>query len=197
MTAPTTPYCTWTLATLLSLNMFKGRTPTINSPIDPTTGAQLITWVDSLLQGDFHSVGYKIPFQAISGETWPTFQTTLLQYASAMGAMAMATGYILAPAPQLVAGRTQGERNAYAILIESFRNEIRTHGFRFRAQYYNGTKAEKMLATRYGPQTDFMKDRFDPTRFELFRAYTDRMVDVFEDVQDYQIEWDYMYQDRA
>lgn len=197
MTAPTTPYCTPQLASLLSLNMFKGRTPTALSPVDPATWTQLITWTDSMLEGDFHSIGYKIPFLELSGETWPTFQTTMLQYASAMGAMAMASGYILSPAPQLVAGRTQGERNAYAVLIENFRLEVRKHGFRFRAQYYNGTKAEKNLATVYGPQTDFMKDRWDPTRYELFRAYTDRMVEVFDDMADYQIAWDYVYLDRA
>lgn len=197
MAAPSKPYCTYELASLLSQNMFKGRTPNANSAVDPMTITQLLTWTESMLEGDFHSIGYKIPFLELSGETWPTFQTTMLQYASAMGAMAMATGYILAPAPQLVAGRAQGERNAYAVLIESFRLEVRKHGFRFRAQYYNHTPAEKQIATAYGPQTDFMKDRWDPTRYELFRAYTDRMVDVFDDIADYDIAWDYVYQDRA
>ena len=146
-----------------------------------------------MLEGDFSSVGYKIPFQTISGETWPTYQTNLLQFMSAIGSMAMATGHILSPAPALIAGRVSGDRNAYSVLIDGFRNQIRADGFRFRAQYWPGTKAEKNLATIYGPSTDFGADYWDPTRYELLRAYTNRIVEMFSDVQDYNINWDYVY----
>jgi len=194
--APTTPYCTPALASLLSKNMFRGRAPSSSSPVDPTELGQLITWTDSMLQGDFSTVGYKLPFVALSGETWPTWQTNLLQFMSAIGSMAMATGYILAPAPALVQGRNTGGQNAYAVLIESFREQIRDNGLRFRAQYWAGTKAEKNLATIYGPMTDFMKDRYDPTRYELFRAFTERIEGEYADVKAMNIDWDYMYGSR-
>ena len=197
MTAPSTPYVTTALAGILSKNMFRGQAPNANTSVSATELAQLITWTDSMLDADFSSIGYKIPFQAISGETWPTFQTTFLQFCSAIGSMAMSTGYILSPAPMLVAGRASGDRNAYAILIESFRVQIRENGFRFRAQYWPGTRAEKNIATKYGPFTDFMKDKFDPTRYELLRDFTTRIESEFAEVAAMQIDWDYVYSLRA
>ena len=196
MTAPSTPYVTPALASILSKQMFKGQAPSSNTSVDNTELAQLIAWTDSMLNVDFASLGYKIPFQTISGETWPAHQTVFLQFASAVGAMAMATGYILAPAPALVAGRVSGERNAYAVMIEGFRNQIRQDGFMFRAQYYNGTKAERLIATKYGPYTDFLGDHWDPTRYELLREYTERIVDVYADIAGYNIDWDYLYDER-
>jgi len=197
MTVPSTPYVTPTLASILSKNMFRGQAPGASTPVENSELVQLISWTDSILDGDFSSMGYKIPFQQISGETWPTYQTTLLQFMSAVGSMAMATGYILAPAPTFQSGRASGTNNPYAVLMERFREQIRLDGFRFRAQYWPGTKAEKNIATIYGPFTDFGMDYWDPTRFELLRAYTNRMVDVFDDVLDYRINWDYVYGIRA
>ena len=193
MTAPTTPYCTPAVAQVLSKSLFRGQAPGPTTPVTESEIETLITWSDARLNGDFRAIGYKIPFVEISGETWPTDQTALLQFWSAVGAMAMATGYILRPAPQMLPGRSGGERNVYEVMIEEARQQIREHGFHFRAQVYIGTKAEELLTEPQGPRTDYSQDYWDPTRYELFHDYTDRIRDLFSDMQDLVLEWDYIY----
>jgi len=197
MTAPTTPFCTPALAGILSKSLFRGQNPSSTTSVKDSDLEQLIAWTDAQLCGDFRSIGYKVPFIEISGETWPTDQTTLLQFWSAVGAMAMASGYILRPSPQMLPGRSGGERNVYAVLIEAARRDIREHGYHFRAQTYIGTKAEELLTEPQGPRTDFGQDYVDPTRFELMHAYTDRMREVFSDIKVMNLEWDYVYELRA
>lgn len=193
MAVPTTPFTTPAIARVLSTSLYKGRVPDANSPVPEADLEQLILWTDAQIQGDFRKIGYKIPFVAISGETWPTDQTTLLQFWSSVGAMAMATGYVLRPAPQMVPGRSGGERNVYAVLIETARQEIREHGFHFRAQTYVGTKAEELLTEPQGPRTDYGQDYYDPTRYELMHAYTDRIKELYTDMAALSIEWDFIY----
>ena len=190
---PTTPYVTGDLASLLAKNLFRGQTPSFSTAVTDMEMDQLILWTDSMLNMDFFSVGYKVPFLTLSGETWPAHQTTFLQFMSAVGAMAMASGYILAPAPAMHTGRVSGERNVWAVLIEGWRQGIHENGFHFRAQHYIGSKAEQWLATPYGPDTDFIRDKWDPTRFELLRDWTDRITDVHSDIQGLDIDWDYLY----
>lgn len=193
MSPPVTPYTTPALASILAKNLFRGQVPSASTPVTSTELVQLIAWVDSMINGDFRSVGYKVPFLTLSGETWPTDQTVLLQFMSSVGAQAMASGHILLPAPTMRPGRVGGEKNVYAVFIDSFRNSVRDGSSRFRAQYYMGTEAEKRLSEPHGPRTDFMEDYLDPTRYQLFRGYTDMMRDEFTDVQAEMIDWDYMY----
>lgn len=193
MTAPSSPYCTPAVAQILSRSLYKGQNPTATSPVPSSDLEQLITWTDSQINNDFRSIGYKIPFVEISGETWPADQTTLLQFWSAAGAMAMATGYVLRPAPRMSPGRSGGERNVYAVLVEEARRLIREHGFHFRAQVYNGTKAQELLTEPQGPITDFGKDYWDPSRYELMHDYTDRIRELFDDMADLSLEFDYIY----
>ena len=193
MTAPTTPYVTPAIARILSNGLYRGQAPNANSPVSDSDLEQLITWTDAQINNDFRAIGYKVPFLELSGETWPTDQTALLQFWSAIGAMAFATGYVLRPAPQMLPGRSGGERNVYAVLIEQARRDIREHGFHFRAQTYIGTRAEELITEPQGPITDYGKDYYDPTRYELFHDYTDRIREVYDDMKDLTLEWDYIY----
>jgi hypothetical protein len=177
--------------------MFRGLTPNASTPVSNTELAHLIGWGDAILEGDFQAIGYKIPFQEISGETWPVNQTTLLEMMSSVAAIALGTGYLLAPAPAMTIGRVQGERNPFWVMIDRFRQAISDHGFRFRAQFYLGTKAEKLLSDPHGPRTDWMEDLYDPTRYQGLRKYTDFIAEAFKDIQDYDIDYDYMYSFRT
>ena len=154
---------------------------------------QLIAWTDGILNGDFRSVGYQVPFVALTGETWPADHTVLLQIMSSVGATAFSTGYVLSPASAMGAGARFGSKNAWATLFDSFRQQIEKTGLMFRAQYYIGTKAEQWLAKAYGPRQDFLDEYYDPTRHELLRAYTGRIFGVHEDMAELDIDWDYAY----
>ena len=192
--APTLPYSTATQVAYLMQNLFRGVAPSPATPVTASILAQLITWTDGVIDSYFSAVGYAIPFADIVGETWPPHQTVLLNYMSAVGAAAMAGGYILKPAPAMIPGREGGEQNVYGVLFNRFATDINTHGYRFRALYYAGTKAEKWIATPYGPRGDYWPgDLYDPTQYELVRPYTNRMRELYGDVADMDFDWDYMY----
>jgi hypothetical protein len=194
---PTTPYSTSKQAAYLLKTMFRNTRPGPSTPVTDEEFTQMIQWCDSVIDMNFSSVGYIVPFATLSGETWPTHQTNWTAYLSAVSAAAMAGGYILAPAPAMMPSQVRGGQNIYASMINQFFVSIGKHGYHFRAQYYRGTKAEKWLTTPQGPRTDFMSDYLDPTRYELLSAYTDRIVELFGDVGDLDIEWDYLYSLRS
>ncbi len=192
MAAPATPYVTSELASILLQNMFRGQVPDANTPITESVYDQLITWSDSILGGWFAGVGYKIPFLEISGETWPTFQTTLLQIMSSVGSAALASGYVPLPAPRMVPGRDAGQQNVYAVMFNSFREQIETNGCGFRGQYYLGKRAEQWCNEPYGPRTDFYDGYYDKTRYQLLKDFTDEYMTVFSDMKALGMDWDYL-----
>ena len=195
--AATVPYSTPAQAAYLLQNIFRGATPSGSTVVTDTVFVQLISWTDAMIDGNFAAVGYKVPYVALAGETWPVTQTVLLSYMSAVGAAAMAGGHILKPAPALQPGREGGNQNVYALMIDRFFEQVNEHGFHFRAQYHEGTKAEKWLGKRYGPRTDFWSDYWDPTKYELMQDFTNRIRKVFVDIQDTEVDWDYLYSMRA
>lgn len=194
MAPPTTPYSTPTQAAYLLQTMFRGVVPNAGTSVTDTVFDQLISWTDAVIDGDFRSVGYKIPFVVVTGETWHVSQTTLLSFISALGAAAMAGGHILNPAPAMMPIRSGGgDQHPYALAIDKTRLKIREDGFRLRANFYLGTKAEKWLSEPRGPWTDFMVDYYDPTRYQMVREYTEMMAGVFTDIGDLSINWDYLW----
>jgi len=194
MAAPATPYSTSAQVGLLLKTMFLGANPSATSPVTTEDFTQLISWVDSVIDSFFRSVGYKVPFVAMSGETWPTSQTVVLSYMSSIGAAAMAGGHILNPAPAMVPIRSGGgDQHPYTIAIDKSLQHVLDHGYHFRAQFYLGTKAEKWISEPQGPWTDFMVDRVDPTRYQMVRGYTDMIADVFDEYEAMDIDWDYMW----
>ncbi len=192
MAPPTSPYVTPALATILLQNMFRGQVPNNNTAITGSVYDQIILWSDSLLQGWFAGVGYKIPFVAITGETWPTYQTTMLQMMSAVASGAFASGHIPLPAPRMVPGRDSGSRNVYAMMLDSFRKQIELNGMGFRGQYYLGKPAEQWCNEPYGPRTDFYDGYYDKTRYQRFAEFTDTYMEVFADMKNLNINWDYL-----
>lgn len=190
---PTTPYVTSELASILLQNMFRGQVPNAQTPVSDYVFGQLITWSDSLINSWFAGVGYKIPFATLSGETWPAHQTTFLQMMSAVGSAAMASGYVPMPAP---ASRPSSSRskNLYAQMLDSFRDAIKENGLGFRAQFWAGKPAERWCTEPTGPRTEFYDGYYDPSRYELFKDYTDRVAGVFSDMEELNLDWDYLYE---
>ena len=82
-------------------------------------------------------------------------------------------------------------------MIDDFLEEVTKTGFHFRADYYLRTKAEKWLATPYGPRTDFWSDYWDPTRYELMEGFTGIISELFDEIQALDIDWDYLYSMRS
>jgi len=194
MAPPTPPYVTSALASLLLQNMFRGQVPDANTPITLDVYDQLIQWSCSYIDGWFASVGYKIPFATISGETWPTFQTTLLQMMAAVGAGALASGYVPLPAPRMVPNREGGEQNVYSVMFHGFMTQIHENGLGFRAQYWLGRDAEQWCNEPYGPRTDFYDGYYDGTRYQLLADFTDTYMGVFQDMGKLDLNWDYLYE---
>ena len=194
MAAPTKPYVTPALASILAQNMFRGQVPNVNTPISNTVYTQLITWGDALIDGWFGGVGYKIPLATLSGEVWPPHQTLILQMMSAVVSTAIGTGYVPLPAPRMIPGRESGSRNAYAMMVESFKEMIEKNGMGFRGQYWLGKKAMKFCTEPVGPRTDFRDGYYDPTRYQLLATFTDEFKEVYADMAALNLPWDYLYE---
>lgn len=192
MAAPTTPYVTGALASTMAKSMFRGQAPSAATVISDTEMDQLVLWTDAIINGDFADLGYKIPFVALSGETWPTWQTTYLQIYSTVGAMSVATGYMLLPAPARRPTDVGGVQNAWATVFTRMSERVQKRGLRFRGQYYRGTQAEQFIADPQAPRTDFQVEAYDPSRYELLELYTDRMVAFFSDIRAMNIDTDYV-----
>jgi len=196
--APTTPYCTSDQVSYLLTTLFVGSTANANSMPTASRIDTLIPWTDSLVEATFRSVGYKIPFAVLSGETWPMSQTTFLSYMSAVGTAALAGGYILRPAPAMGGFASRAAQgNVFGELFDRMRRDILETGIGFRADYYKGTKAEKWLSEPYGPRIDFVEDYIDPTRFQGLAEYTEMLMDEYAEVRSLDIDWDYVYELRS
>jgi len=144
----------------------------------------------------YGQAGYKIPFVVYTGETWPTTQTTFLTFLTCLGVAGYAGGFVLKPAPAVAPGSEGGSGNIFQDL---FNRELRkiwdgrnTH-LRWRADFYAGTPAEKAVTQPSGPGTDFTEAKFDPTRYEGLWDVTERMRNVQLEIQDLELEWDYMF----
>lgn len=197
MAVPTKPYSTSDQVGYLVQSKFYGGAPSPTTVPSSTVIATLITWTDGVIEMEFQSRGYKLPWVEISGETWPVAQTTLLGFMSAIGAAAMAGGHILKPAPMMGPGQRGSQGNIYSIAFEQMRKQIETTGYRFRAQYYAGSKAEQWIAEPYGPRGDFMEDYWDPTDYWLLKQYTEELHTVFAEMNAMDIDWDFMFSLRA
>jgi len=193
MSAPTTPFTTNGLVTYLLQNTFFGGVASAVTVPNDSVLSQLITWTDSIILQSFQTVGYEIPFDELSGETWPTNQTTFLQFLSSCGTAAWISGYVLNPVPTRTSSQASGETNVWAVVFNRIKNDILKNGLRFRAAYYPGTLAEKIIADPYGPRMDYLEDWIDPTRNQLLKDYTDMIMNEYEDIGEMIIDLDYLY----
>lgn len=197
MTTPTSPYCTNAQVAYLLQNQFFNVAPSgVTIPTD-TVIDSIILWTDSVIEATFRGIGYKIPFAVMVGESWPSSQTTFLGYLSAVGTAAQVSGYILTPVPSRGVGRGTGDESVFGRMFDRIKNDILNTGLGFRADYYLGTPAEKWLSEPYGPRIDFTENYEDPTRYELLKDYTDRILKEYDEVAAMNIDWDYLYALRA
>jgi hypothetical protein len=158
----------------------------------------LIIWTDAVIDAAFRTVGYVIPFAAISGESWAASQTNLIAYLSAIGAAAMCGGWILRPAPSLgpITGNA-ASGNVFAEMFERMKSDVYKGGLGIRASYQLQSKAEKWCAEPYGPRMDFLEDYFDPTRNQMLIEYTNMIMDAHEEITDLDLDFDYLFSLRA
>ena len=102
MAAPTSPYTTSILvASLMGTTLKLATDFSTSSTITRTQVDQFISWISSQIDLQFSMAGYTLPLAELSGETWPTSQTTWLQITATLVAVAMAGGYAQKPLPAI------------------------------------------------------------------------------------------------
>lgn len=205
MAAPSPPFATSAMvATLLSVKLNKATDFSSSTIPTDTQVDQFLTWVSGQVEMQFSMAGYKVPLATISGETWPTSQTYYLQLVTTLGAAAMAGGHSQKPAPALAPGSGQrgGSGNILQDLFQGELDKIYRPGrlqnqgvtaIRFRAQYYAGSPAERVVVQPKGPTTDFMEGKFDPMRHLSLWDISDRMLQIQQTMEDLDVNWDYLY----
>lgn len=112
-----------------------------------------------------------------------------------VGTAAMISGYILTPIPGR--GNRPTAMNAYGEMFDKMKSDVIDKGLGFRAQYYLGSKAERWLTEPYGPRMDFLEDYIDPTRYLFLKDYTNMILDEYDVVGNWSLNWDYLYDLRA
>lgn len=184
MADATAPYCTSTDVRVLLIFISQiGATDFPTTGIPPVRGdiSTMISQAASRIDQAYASVGYVVPFSAISGETWPSYQDGFLSYFNAIGVAAMFASP--ASSPQIADMRaSRRDRSQYGSEWDDLLEGIKAIGRReegsatslIRAQTRIGSSAEWMLATPYPPLSDFLEGYRDPESTDLMREFTDR-----------------------
>ena len=199
MAAPTSPYTTSILvASLMGTTLKLATDFSTSSTVTKTQVDQFISWISSQIDLQFSMAGYTLPLAELSGETWPTSQTTWLQITATLGAVAMAGGYAQKPLPAIAPGRGGGSGNTFQDLYQAELNKIynpqtKQTYLNFRAQYRVGTPAQIALTDPRGPTSDFMEGRLDPVRYYDNWCIADSILNVQAYLESLGIAWDYMY----
>lgn len=199
MAAPGAPFTTSAAVSfLLGVTLKGGTDVTAESTPSKALVDQAILWVSAQIELQLSMAGYLLPLAEISGETWPSAQTTYLQMVASLGAAAMAGGYAQKPAPALSPGRQGGSGNMLQDLYKAELDKIydaknnRTW-LRFRADHYASTPAETALVVPKGPTTDYLEGRYDPMRYLNSFDAADRIMAIQKSMEYSGISWDYMY----
>jgi len=205
MTAPTSPFSTTKQIAYLLLMLFPNSRyadPQFNNTdTSPSLAVveQIRTFKSAELMMAFASVGYKIPFVELSGETWPTHQTNFLALVEAMGAAGVVAD-AREPAPAM-SGEAGPDTNKYTTSFNSWLKTIEKSGAGLRADYYSGTKAEKWMLTPRAPTTEYTANYpanyADPAKFGLLLDNLRHLQDQYDDISDRHLDWDYVYQLRS
>lgn len=119
----------------------------------------------------FSEAGYKVPFAVWSTETWPSHQTSFLQFLNVLGAAANVL-MALKPAPAMPTQREYDQDNVYAKKFNELVDRIKAGKVRFRADAYAGTPAYKSLYIPRAPMTDFGEGIIDGADYLELRDYT-------------------------
>lgn len=141
------------------------------------------TWIANIasqIDMQYAASGYEIPLTEISGEDWPTHQTTFLKYFNAVGVAALMGGdSSTPPIVQFVGGR-RTDRSFYEYewmrlisAIQELRQHNRTEAL-LRASTLVGTPADYLLSDPGPPLTDWLEGYDDPTAHDTLRTFTKR-----------------------
>lgn len=195
MAAPTAPFSTTAQIAYLLLNMFPGQSaPDFTASTRPTLAMvqSVRSLISAELQATLASVGYKIPLEELSGETWPEHQTNMLALLEASGTAGLLASS-LSPAPAMVQGRGRGGVNVFTAAYKQALDQIRATGMGLRAGYYTGSRAQQWLTEPRGPMTDYTIEAEDPSKFGLMAELLKLYQNMFSDVAEMDIDWDYFY----
>lgn len=177
MTIPSKPYASSSQVALLIPNLMNSLTDfdDINTTPKKTAVDQYLVWVANEIDMQFSQAGYIVPFQELSGESWPEHQTYFLELLNALGAAALAGGHTLKPAPALSPGRGNSTGNIYQDMYNLELRKIWDNTksmIRFRCKTYAGTPAEWSITEPTGPSLDYMVGKMNPEDFLMFQEYT-------------------------
>lgn len=159
---------------------------------------QFISWVSSQMELQFSMAGYVVPFTEVSGETWPTSQTTYLQLVATLGTVAMAGGFAQKPLPAIAPGRAGGSGNVFqdlynAELLKIYDPQTKQTYLNFRSGYRIGSPAQVALTDPRGPTTDFLEGYYDSFRYYDNWHIANKIMAIQMTFEDMDINWDYMY----
>lgn len=196
MPAPTPPFATSAQVASFMPSLANGSDFTSSSTPPKATVDSVLALVSSQIEMTFGQAGYLVPLAEIDGENWPSSQTSYLQLLAIMGTAGMVGGNVVKPAPALAPGRSGGTGNVF---YDFFTGELKKifdgqrATVRFRAKYYLGTPAERLISEPSGPTTDFFEGKYDPTRWLSFEAMTDKIRAIQIAQTDLMVQWDYLY----
>jgi len=194
MAVPTSPYCASNDVAILLQQLLKYASD-FSASTQPTKVVveKLITWKSAEIDMAFASIGFYVPYEEISGESWPSLQTNMLELMCSFGAAGMVAGPVLKPAPAM--GRDSGKSpNAYTAAYDAFIASIPTNAAGFRMKYRPGTKSEQITRTPRGPIPDHLLGYIDPTRFQTATEYTEMIMRLrrTEGIDTTSPQWDHL-----
>jgi hypothetical protein len=175
MSIPVAPYCgTDDVAALVPQLVDHASDFSTSTVPTKVVVTKIIGWIAARIDRAFASVGFIVPYQDISGESWDDSQTTMLELMNSMGAAGMIVGPVVKPAPAM--GRDSGRSdNYYTASYKEFLQSIPMNGAGFRMNYRAGSKAEQICRDPRGPTTDHLEGYLDPTRFQTVEEYTNML----------------------
>ena len=172
MATPVSPYCkTDDVAALVPQLIHAATDFTATTPITSSTVTKFIGWVSAEIDLSFSATGFIVPYQVISGETWPTAQTHALELMTSFGVAGLLVGPVIKPAPAM--GRESGKSdNSFTTSYKEFLKSIPLNGAGFRMNYHPGSGAEQICRYPRGPVTDHLLGYFDATSVQTLDEYT-------------------------
>jgi hypothetical protein len=194
MAAPTSPYCEPADVAAIVPQLIH-MSSDFSTETNPTrmTVLKFIKWKSSQIDMAFASLGFYVPYEEISGESWPDAQTYMLELMTSFGVAGMIVGPVVKPAPAM--GRESGRsENAFTAAYNSFLESIPVNAAGFRMNYRPATKAEKICRTARGPITDHLLGYIDPTRFQTVDEYTVMIegLRTLYGIKDSWLPWDHL-----
>jgi len=198
-TPPTAPYCTSAQVAALNPSSLGGKSD-FDESTSPTKAQveSTIGLISIHVESQFAQAGYKVPFEVMDSEDWPSYATTYFAIVAAIGTAARVFGHMLSPAPHL--SRSGGRLGnlfdeQYNVELRKIYNYITDQTrIRLRAAYWPNTPAEETMRLPWGPMLDYQEGEYDPTRHLSFYDMTQQVAAIQEHFKSLEVEWDYFYE---